>query len=59
MKTTMNSISRVTLTSGTVLLVLGAYFLSTKQVDIKFAQLSIITGIVGIIVGSLYKQENN
>ena len=59
MKTTMNSISKVALTIGTVLLVLGAYFLSTKQVEIKFAQLSIITGIVGIIVGSLYKQENN
>lgn len=59
MKTTMNRISKVALTIGTVLLVLGAYFLSTKQVDIKLAQLSIITGIVGIIVGSLYKQENN
>ena len=59
MKTTMNRISKVTLTIGTVLLVLGVYFLSTKQVEIKFAQLSIITGIVGIIVGSLYKQENN
>ena len=49
MKTTMNRISKVTLTIGTVLLVTGAYFLSTKQVEIKFAQLSIITGIVGRI----------